>query len=60
MSRHMPTDRKIEILDVGCGAGDVIYWQKQAIYKNISGVDISPEMIDMAHVRRTSEAYIDK
>ena len=58
ISRHIPADRKIKILDVGCGAGDVIYWLKQANYKNISGFDISPEMIDLAHSRGVPEAYL--
>ncbi|MFG1200980.1 class I SAM-dependent methyltransferase [Xanthobacter aminoxidans] len=56
--RHIPSDRQIKILDVGCGAGDVIYWLKKANYHNISGFDISPEMIELAHSRGVTEVKL--
>lgn len=58
IKHHMPSDRHIKILDVGCGAGDVIYWLKKSNYHDISGFDISPEMIDLAHRRGVVEAYL--
>lgn len=47
--RHVPADRKIRILDVGCGAGDVLFWLKKASYDNLQGFDVSPEMVSLAH-----------
>jgi SAM-dependent methyltransferase len=48
IKRHIPADRKIRILDLGCGAGGMIYWLKKAGYLNVSGVDFSPEMVAAA------------
>lgn len=48
IARHVPVDRNIRILDLGCGAGGMIYWLKKAGYVNVSGVDASPEMVDAA------------
>jgi 2-polyprenyl-3-methyl-5-hydroxy-6-metoxy-1,4-benzoquinol methylase len=45
---HIPADRGIRIIDLGCGAGGKLYWLKRAGYSNISGVDFSPEMVNAA------------
>ena len=40
IQRHIPADRNISILDLGCGTGGVIYWLKRAGYENVSGMPI--------------------
>jgi 2-polyprenyl-3-methyl-5-hydroxy-6-metoxy-1,4-benzoquinol methylase len=55
---HIPADRSIRILDLGCGAGGTLYWLKRAGYSNISGVDFSPEMVDAASGAGVSEARL--
>ena len=41
------------ILDLGCGTGELLY-QIQQIYhsKDLTGIDISDKMIDMANKKR--------
>ena len=46
IARDIPADRNIRILDLGCGAGGMIFWLKKAGYLNISGV--APEMVAAA------------
>ena len=48
IAQHVPADRNIRILDLGCGAGGMIYWLKKAGYLNTSGVNSSPEMVEAA------------
>ncbi|WP_158271795.1 class I SAM-dependent DNA methyltransferase [Methylosinus sporium] len=48
IARHLPADRDIRILDLGCGAGGAIFWLKKAGYRNVAGVDSSPEMVAAA------------
>ena len=48
IARDIPADRNISILDLGCGAGGMIFWLKKAGYLNISGVNSSPEMVAAA------------
>jgi 2-polyprenyl-3-methyl-5-hydroxy-6-metoxy-1,4-benzoquinol methylase len=49
IAHHVPVDRNTCILDLGCGAGDFIYWLKQRGYQNVVGVDVSAEMVAAAH-----------
>lgn len=43
--RHLPSDRMISILDLGCGHGALIYFLRQEGYHNIVGVDVSPAQV---------------
>lgn len=45
---HFPTDKNASILDLGCGHGALIYFAKKAGFKNITGVDRSPEQVTEA------------
>lgn len=49
IKRWVPLDRNISILDIGCGHGALIYALHQAGYKNLSGIDGSPEQVEAAH-----------
>jgi 2-polyprenyl-3-methyl-5-hydroxy-6-metoxy-1,4-benzoquinol methylase len=44
--RHLPEDKNAEILDIGCGDGNTVYWLQQAGYKNAQGIDLSEEQIN--------------
>lgn len=46
--QFLPEDKNVNILDVGCGNGGVVYWLSQKGYKNSSGVDASPERVESA------------
>lgn len=48
ISRHMPQDRGAKILDLACGHGAFLHYLRLAGYANCSGVDISPEQIELA------------
>jgi len=56
--RHVPLDRKTRILDLGCGAGGMIYWLKKAGYLSVSGVDSSAEMVSAAHKSGVSDVRL--
>jgi SAM-dependent methyltransferase len=43
--RHFPHDRNAAILDLGCGHGALIHLARQAGYRNLRGVDGSPEQV---------------
>ena len=49
ISDHIPADQTLEIVDLGCGHGVYVYFLKKAGYKNVSGVDISQEQVELAH-----------
>lgn len=42
---HFPHDPEARILDLGCGHGALVYFARQAGYKNIRGVDGSSEQV---------------
>jgi 2-polyprenyl-3-methyl-5-hydroxy-6-metoxy-1,4-benzoquinol methylase len=44
--RHLPEGKKLRILEIGCGFGQMLHALKLYGYNNISGVDLSPECVD--------------
>jgi SAM-dependent methyltransferase len=56
ISRHLPPNRDIRVLDLGCGHGAYLYFLRAAGYKNITGVDVSPQQVDVAHKLGIKEA----
>jgi SAM-dependent methyltransferase len=50
ISRHLPQDREAKILDLACGHGAFLHYLRLAGYANCSGVDISPEQIELGSV----------
>ena len=48
VAHHLPADRNAVILDLGCGAGALLFVLQRAGYRNIAGVDVSQEQIDVA------------
>jgi SAM-dependent methyltransferase len=45
---HVPAEREVAILELGCGHGALLYALQQAGYKNLCGVDGSPEQVAAA------------
>lgn len=43
----LPCNKNAEILDIGCGAGQLLYYLKMRGYENIQGVDIGSEQIEL-------------
>lgn len=46
----LPEDKEAAILDLACGSGKLLFFFKQGRYKNLKGVDISPEQVKLAQV----------
>ena len=44
-----PSNKDINILDIGCGHGAFLYFLKEKGYKNLKGLDISSEQVNMAY-----------
>ena len=44
----LPVNKDAAIVDVGCGAGKLLYLFKNMQYTNVTGVDISPEQVKLA------------
>src|SRR5580698_5087470 len=49
IAKHLPSDRQVRILDLGCGHGAFLYFLTKAGYQNICGIDVSAEQIEVAH-----------
>lgn len=47
--KHFPTDRDTRILELGCGYGVWLHWLRESGYRNLEGVDRSPEQVEAAH-----------
>jgi SAM-dependent methyltransferase len=47
--RHFPVDRDAAIVDLGCGHGALLHFAAEAGYRNLAGVDASPEQVAAAH-----------
>lgn len=45
---HFPDDRNVTILDLGCGHGAIAYFARELGYRNVRGVDGSPEQVAAA------------
>jgi SAM-dependent methyltransferase len=56
IAQHLPQDRVARIVDLACGSGAYLYYLRNAGYTNISGIDVSPEQIELAHRLGISEA----
>lgn len=44
----LPADKNIKILDLACGTGYLLNFLSTAGYKNITGVDIGPEQVELS------------
>lgn len=48
IATRLPPDRSIRIVELACGPGALLYFLKQAGYRNVVGVDVSEEQIAVA------------
>lgn len=46
--RHFPSEREARMIDIGCGMGLLVQIARDAGYANVSGVDLSPQMVAAA------------
>lgn len=46
--RHLPSNKNINILEIGCGEGGLLYYLRNRGYKNCLGIEIGREQIDLA------------
>lgn len=44
----MPIDKRVKILDIGCGTGSFLAAMNELGYTNTQGIDLSPEQVKMA------------
>lgn len=53
ITRHLPQNRRLNILDIGCGAGffGILLGQKH----RVTGIDLTPEMIEAARALAAAE-----
>lgn len=58
VARHFPHDRSCHVLDVGCGAGALLYFAREAGYGSLHGVDASPEQV--ASARRLGLDFVQQ
>jgi 2-polyprenyl-3-methyl-5-hydroxy-6-metoxy-1,4-benzoquinol methylase len=45
---HLPFDRAARILDLACGAGECVVALRELGYRDVSGIDISDEQVEIA------------
>ncbi len=55
-ARFLPLDKKVKILDVGCGYGRVMYFLQGAGYNNVAGIDISSQQVEAARKNGFAQA----
>ncbi len=46
--RHFPADKRAPILELGCGHGALLYVARREGYRNLRGVDASPQQVAAA------------
>ncbi|MES2380612.1 MAG: class I SAM-dependent methyltransferase [Bacteroidota bacterium] len=51
LKASLPTDKNINVLDIGCGFGQFLFALKQLGYKNLKGIDINDESINECNIK---------
>lgn len=59
IKKHLPNDTTIRIIDLGCGHGALLYCLRELGYTNITGIDTSPEQVELAHQLGVSEVWLE-
>lgn len=60
IKKHLDESYNSKILDLACGHGLLIYCLKNSGYKNVTGIDISEEQIELAHELGIHEAKCEE
>lgn len=55
IKKHLPSDRNVRVLDLGCGSGAMLYFLHEAGYHKVFGIDTSTEQIAKARELGVSE-----
>jgi len=56
----LPDNQAAPILDVGCGSGKLLYLFQRLGYVNLTGIDLSPEQIELARSRFPKASIIQE
>jgi 2-polyprenyl-3-methyl-5-hydroxy-6-metoxy-1,4-benzoquinol methylase len=48
---RLPADRGARILDIGCGDGALLALMREQGYREVAGIDVSPEQVERARAR---------
>lgn len=59
LKEWLPDDKNARILDIGCGGGGLLSFFKTCGYKNLQGVDRSPQQVALARQVLENVAEID-
>jgi 2-polyprenyl-3-methyl-5-hydroxy-6-metoxy-1,4-benzoquinol methylase len=59
LRKFMPTNRDVRWLDLPCGFGNFLYFLRQHGYQNVSGYDLDPEQVRLAHMLQLPAAEGD-
>ena len=49
INKHLPFNKDVAIADIACGHGALLHCLRESGYRNISGVDVSLEQVELAH-----------
>jgi 2-polyprenyl-3-methyl-5-hydroxy-6-metoxy-1,4-benzoquinol methylase len=60
IANWVPADRDTRVLDLGCGYGAIMHFLREAGYKNVTGVDTSPEQVRAAQHLGLEDAHCDE
>lgn len=55
---YLPKSKDAAILDIGCGFGKNIYTLVENDYKNLLGIDVSPEQVEYAHFELKLSSFV--
>jgi SAM-dependent methyltransferase len=53
----LPSDKHVKILEIGCGNGSLIKTMLNADFKDITGIDLSQEQVDVARKLGVAQAH---
>lgn len=56
--RHLPADRAVPALDLGCGAGLFLSWLRHEGRVDLTGVDGSPRAVEQARARAEATVHL--
>lgn len=55
--KFFPTDKQSSVLDLGCGDGGLLFAAQELGYRQLIGVDLSPEQVKVARARELTQIH---
>ena len=46
--RFLPKDKRVKIVDIGCGGGEIVFWLRERGYENVIGVEADRNQVESA------------